>query len=253
MPHQTLRYFLQIAYQGTHYHGWQIQPTATTIQGIIQARLGQILRREVQIVGSSRTDTGVHARQQFAHVDLAHGIDISHLRYQVNAVLPPDIVIEAIRPVKPHAHARFDALARTYVYTLVQTKAPFQHETSYWLRRVLDLPKMNQAAAILCRKQDFQRLCKVRAVDHHFLCTLMEAGWLVQAEQLRFRIKANRFLQGMVRIIVSLLLKLGQGQLSLSAFEALIDQKERDLPVSLVPARGLALTEVAYPADIFIT
>ena len=252
MPDKTLRYFLQIAYRGTHYHGWQVQQNATTVQGVIQQCLGQVLRREVQIVGSSRTDTGVHARQQFAHVDLPLGLDLEHLHYQANAVLPPDIALEAIRPVKPTAHARFDALARTYLYTIVQAKAPFQQDTSYWLRGALDIAKMNEAAAILCHKQDFKSLCKVRPVDRHFLCTIMEASWLVQKEQLVFRIKANRFLQGMVRIIVSFLLKIGQGQWSLADFEALIDQKGREEAVFLVPARGLALTEVAYPAAIFV-
>ena len=253
MPEKIRRYFLQIAYRGTHYHGWQIQQNATTVQGVIQTCLEKILRREVQLVGSSRTDAGVHARQQFAHVDLAHGLAIHHLRYQLNAILPPDIVIEAIRPVKPHAHARFDVLARTYAYTIVQTKSPFQQGTSYWLKGAVDVSKMNEAAALLCREQDFQHLCKKRPGDHHFLCTIMEAGWLVQEEHLIFRIKANRFLRGMVRMIVSLLLKVGQGQVSLSAFETLIAYKERDVAVSLIPARGLALTEVAYPADIFIT
>ena len=253
MPEKIRRYFLQIAYRGTHYHGWQIQQNATTVQGVIQTCLAKILRKEVQLVGSSRTDTGVHARQQFAHVDLAHGLDIHNLCYQLNAILPPDIAIEAVRPVKPHAHARFDALARTYLYTIIQTKSPFQQETTYWLRGALDVPKMNEAAARLCHKQDFQHLCKKRPGEHHFLCTIMEAGWLVQEEQLIFRIKANRFLRGMVRILVSLLLKVGQGQVSLSAFETLIDYKEPNVAVSLIPAQGLALTEVTYPAAIFIT
>ncbi|MEM9417009.1 MAG: tRNA pseudouridine(38-40) synthase TruA [Bacteroidota bacterium] len=252
MSIKTHRYFLQIAYRGTHYHGWQVQPNATTVQGVIQDCLKQILRREVPIIGSGRTDTGVHAYQQFAHVDLASDLDISRLHYQLNAVLSPDIAIEAIRPVVPAAHARFDAISRTYLYTVVRAKAPFQQETSYWLRGALDISKMNEAAAILCHKQDFQSLCRARPVDHHFLCNVMEAQWLVQGAQLIFHIKANRFLRSMVRMIVSLLLKIGRKEMSLSAFETLIDKKERDFAISLVPARGLALTEVAYPAHLFI-
>lgn len=253
MPEKTLRYFLQIAYQGTQYHGWQRQKNATTVQGVIQTCLSQILREEVKVVGSSRTDTGVHAQQQFAHVNLASTLEVDRLCYQLNAVLPPDIAIAAIRLVKPGAHARHDALARTYVYTIVQHKTPFQRETSYLLRKVLDISKMNEAAAILCREQDFKGLCKVRAGDVHFLCTVTEAGWWVQKEQLLFRIKANRFLRSMVRMIVSLLLNVGQKKLSVSAFEALIDQKKRDLAVGLVPARGLTLMQVAYPESIFLT
>jgi tRNA pseudouridine38-40 synthase len=253
MPGKTLRYFLQIAYEGTQYHGWQRQKNATTIQGIIQMCLSQILREEVKIVGSSRTDTGVHARQQFAHVNLACTVVVDRLCYQLNAVLPPDIAITAIRPVQSTAHARHDALARTYTYTIVRHKTPQYRKTSYLSRRVLDIESMNEAATILCRKQDFRGLCKVRSSDVHFLCTVMEAGWLVTEEQLIFRIKANRFLRSMVRIIVSLLLKVGQGELSIAAFEACIDQKERDLSTSLVPARGLVLTQVTYPEAIFLT
>lgn len=223
------------------------------MQGVIQARLAQLLRSEVQIVGSSRTDTGVHARQQFAHIDLASDLDIHRLHHQLNAVLPRDVAVEAIRPVSAQAHARFDAVARTYLYTIVRRKSPFQQETSYRLRGALDITKMNEAAAILCRKQDFQSLCRVRPVDQHFLCNVTEAHWLVQEDQFIFHIKANRFLRSMVRIIVSLLLKVGRGTLSLLDFEALIDKKERDLAVSLVPAHGLALIEVAYPENLFIT
>jgi tRNA pseudouridine38-40 synthase len=252
MSEKTHRYFLQIAYRGTHYHGWQQQQNAITVQGVLQACLSQILRSKVQVVGSSRTDTGVHAQQQFAHVDLAYTVAVDRLHYQLNAVLPSDIAIVAIRPVKPNAHARFDALARTYAYTIVQNKAPFQLETSCLLRGALDIPKMNEAASILCGKQDFRGFCKIRSDDDHFLCTIMEACWLVQGEQLTFRIKANRFLRSMVRIIVSLLLKVGQGKLSSSVFATLIDRKERDLTASLVPARGLTLMQVTYAEAIFI-
>jgi tRNA pseudouridine38-40 synthase len=253
MSEKTLRYFLQIAYRGTRYHGWQQQQNATTVQGTLQTCLSQILRNKVQVVGSSRTDTGVHAQQQFAHVDLACAIEISHLHYQLNAVLPPDIAIIGIRPVNSGAHARFDALARTYAYTLVQEKSPFQDGTSYFLRGALDIPKMNEAASILCDKKDFRSLCKVRSDDGHFLCTILESGWLLQKDRLIFRIKANRFLRSMVRIIVSLLLKIGQGKLSLSVFEALIDRRERDLTANLVPARGLTLMQVDYAKSIFLT
>jgi len=252
MPAETIRYFLQIAYKGTQYCGWQQQQNATTVQGVLEAFLLTVLKVPIKIVGSSRTDTGVHAQQQFAHMDLASTVAVDRLQYQLNAVLPPDISILAIRPVTPTAHARFDALARTYVYTIVQHKDPFQYETSYCLRGALDIAKMNKAAAVLCRKQDFKSLCKVRPHDAHFLCTIMEAGWWIQEEQLIFRIKANRFLRSMVRMIVSLLLQVGQKKLSLPAFEAIIDQKARGPVASLVPARGLTLMQVTYPASTFL-
>ncbi len=252
MPEKTDRYFLQIAYLGTRYHGWQIQQNATTVQGVIQTCLAQVLRRPVQIVGSSRTDTGVHARQQCAHVDLPHATDIAHLRYQLNAVLPPDIAVEEIHPVHANAHARFDASFRTYEYTIAQNKSPFQLGRSCLLYKELDASKMNEAAAILCQKKDFQSLCRARPGDAHFVCTMMEAGWVAQGNTLLFRIKANRFLRSMVRIIVSLLLKIGRHQLSLADFEAIIDKKERNTAIILVPARGLSLTQVAYPTTLFL-
>ena len=252
MPDKTLRYFLQIAYKGTQYCGWQQQQNATTVQGVLEAGLSQVLKGAIRTVGSSRTDTGVHAQQQFVHMDLASTVAVDRLQYQLNAILPPDIAVVAIRPVKPTAHARFDALARTYAYTIVQHKDPFKYETSYFLRGSLDISRMNRAAEVLCHKQDFSGLCKVRPDDAHFLCNLMEAGWWVQKEQLIFRIRANRFLRSMVRIIVSLLLKIGQKKMSLSAFEALIDQKERGPIASLVPACGLTLMRVTYPASIFL-
>ncbi len=253
MPEKTARYFLQIAYRGTPYHGWQIQPTATTVQGVLQTCMGKILRREVRLTGSSRTDKGVHARQQVAHVDLAHGLDIRQLCYQANAILPPEIAIESIRAVRPHAHARFDALSRTYAYTIVQKKSPFQQAVSYWLGGTLDVFKMNKAATLLSREQDFQHFCKKSSANHHYLCTIIEARWLVQQEQLIFCIKANRFLRGMVRIIVAYLLQVGQGKMSLLDFEKLVENKEKDgLIAHLVPAQGLSLTEVVYPADVFL-
>ncbi|MHA7877987.1 MAG: tRNA pseudouridine(38-40) synthase TruA [Bacteroidota bacterium] len=254
MTKKTLRYFLQIAYKGTQYCGWQRQHNATTVQGVLDACMAQILKEDVRTMGSSRTDKGVHAQQQFAHVDLVDGVAVDHLHYQLNAVLPKDIAIVAIRPVVSTAHARFDALARTYVYTIVPYKTPFQYDNSFFFCKSLDIASMNEAAEVLCRKRDFRSLCKKRTDDEHFLCTIMEAAWSVQeGGQLTFRITANRFLRGMVRSIVSLLLKIGQKEMSISGFETLIDQGERDLAASLVPARGLTLLQVTYPETIFLT
>src|SRR3569623_182702 len=252
MQEKTLRYFLQIAYLGTQYCGWQKQPNAITIQDVLEACLSQILKSNVKVVGSSRTDTGVHAQQQFAHVDLASEVAIERLQYQLNGVLPSDIAIVGIRPVESTAHARYDALARTYEYSIVPRKNPFYQKTGYWFRGTLDVAKMNEAAAILCRKRDFKSLCRVRTDDEHFLCTITEASWWVHKEHLVFRVKANRFLRSMVRIIVSLLLKIGQKKMSISDFEAYIDRQERDLAIGLVTARGLALAEVVYPSSIFL-
>ena len=247
-----MRYFLELAYQGTHYHGWQVQPNATTVQGVIQSGLATLLRREVKIVGSSRTDTGVHARQQFAHVDLTTPAEAAQLSYRLNALLPPDIALVGLRPVQPTAHARFAALNRTYHYTVVPQKAPFQRETSYRLSRRLEVAQMNQAAALLQGEKDFQGFCKAHAGVAHYRCTVLEAAWEAQAGQLVFCIRANRFLRGMVRFIVSHLLQVGMGQLSVADFAALLDQQARHPGAALVPAQGLTLAAVAYPASIFL-
>lgn len=248
-----MRYFLQIAYKGTNYHGWQVQQNALTVQGVIQERLGRVLQGKIAVIGSSRTDAGVHAQQQWAHVDLDSAVDALKLHHQLNAVLPLDIALLSIYQVKPEAHARFDALARTYEYVILQTKNPFLQETSYQLKGVLDIKAMNQAAAILCQKKDFESFSKVRPGLNHYLCTVMEAGGIAKpGGQLIFRIKANRFLRGMVRSIVSNLLQIGLGKASLREFEAFIDQKDRSLGASLVPACGLTLVGVTYPASIFI-
>ncbi len=246
-----MRYFLEVAYQGTLYHGWQVQLNAASVQGTLQARLAQLLRREVKIVGSGRTDAGVHARQQFAHLDLDAGVDVCQLMRSLNATLPPDIAVAAVRPVRPTAHARFDAVARTYHYTVLQVRDPFRCQTSYLLYRPLDVAKMNEAAAHLCGLRDFEGFSKAHTDVAHSVCTVMEAAWDVQAQELTFRIRANRFLRGMVRFIVSHLLQVGVGQLSVGDFENLLARKTRHDAARLVPACGLTLMAVSYPDTVF--
>ena len=249
----TTRYFLEITYQGTHYHGWQIQPNAQTVQGVIQDCLRTLLRQDIKIVGSGRTDTGVHAQQQWAHADLPTGLDMAQLHYRLNSLLPPDIAIVAIHPVQPTAHARFSALSRTYRYTITLRKDPFQTTTSYWYRGALDLHKMNQAAALLCATRDFEHFSKRHAEVQNFVCHVMQAHWTATADQFIFHIQANRFLRGMVRIIAGHLLQVGTGKRTLSAFEALVNQPTEDMVNSLVPAKGLNLLAVNYPATIFLS
>jgi tRNA pseudouridine38-40 synthase len=248
-----MRYFLQIAYKGTHYHGWQVQNNAITVQGIIQERLEQILQKSVWVTGSSRTDAGVHAQQQWAHVDLEPQVDPDQLCYHINAILPHDMVILAIRPVVDQAHARFDALTRSYEYAILPIKNPFLIETHYLLQGKLDLETINKAAAILCHKTDFTSFSKIGSGLPHYQCSVKIARWIRLSDgRLIFNIQANRFLRGMVRSIVSNLLQVGLGKVSVSAFETLIDQKDRRLGASLVPACGLTLREVTYPNCIFI-
>ena len=156
-----MRYFLQIAYQGTNYHGWQIQTNALTVQGVIQRQLRQILRKDIKLVGSSRTDAGVHAQQQWAHMELDSPVDRAKMCYQLNATLPPDVAIHAICPVRATTHARFDALLRAYEYTIVQTKNPFLQAKSYLLTQKLVVEAMNEAAAVLYDQEDFTSFSKI--------------------------------------------------------------------------------------------
>ena len=250
---QPSRFFLEVSYLGTRYHGWQVQHNAASIQERLQAALTQCLRRSTVIMGSSRTDTGVHASQQFAHVDIPGTVDTIRLCHQVNALLPRDIVVVAIHPVVPHAHARFDALSRTYRYTVVRTRNPFLHETSYLFPRALDIDQMNQAATLMRGERDFQGFCKAHTSVAHYLCTVTEAHWTHTPEQLTFCIKANRFLRGMVRFIVSHLLQVGTGKMQIEDLETLLQQKKRSTSAASVPACGLTLTAVSYPDKIFLS
>ena len=249
----TMRYFLQLAYKGTKYHGWQVQPNALTVQAVLEDRLTLVLQKKVKISGSSRTDAGVHAHQQWAHVDLTVAMDVAKLRHQLNVVLPPDITILGIYPVVAEAHARFSALARTYQYRILTHKNAFLYETAYTLPAKLNIDAMNQAAAILLHKTDFTSLSKIGSAVHHHQCSIMEAQWVNTAhDQLIFYIQANRFLRGMVRSIVSNLIQVGLGKTSIASWAALIDAKDRSLGASLVPACGLTLSKVTYPQHIFI-
>lgn len=249
-----MRYFLEIAYQGTHYHGWQIQPNAVTIQGIIEAKLTQLLSTPIEITGSSRTDTGVHAQQQWAHMDIPFTIDTDKLAYKLNLVLPPDIAILGIYEVRTEAHSRFDATSRTYVYKIIRTKDPFLPATAYIFRKELDLDSMNEAAALLKEQENFESFSKLgTSMSHPYLCNVMEAGWYITSdEQINFQITANRFLRGMVRAIVGNLLDVGLGKVTVKDFKYILEQKDRSLGASLAPACGLTLKQVTYPSSIFI-
>jgi tRNA pseudouridine38-40 synthase len=248
-----MRYFIDIAYKGTHYHGWQVQPNALTIQGTIQMALEKVLKKPIALTGSGRTDAGVHAKQQWAHMDWVADLNIDQLQYRLNALLPYDIVINGIHPVKPGAHARFDALNRTYEYAVISNKDPFLKDTYYLLAHQLDVQIMNQAAAMLLGQTDFTTFSKISVPATHYRCSVMQAQWkVIHGGRLVFTIQANRFLRGMVRSIVGNLIQVGLCKLSIAQFKTFIERKDRSLGASLAPACGLTLTEVNYPADIFL-
>ncbi len=247
-----MRYLLEIAYLGTNYNGWQNQTNALTIQGEIEDRLKILLKREIEIVGSSRTDTGVHATQQFAHLDLEEEIDNYYFKYKLNSLLPRDIVIKKIFLTASDFHARFEAVSRSYEYRIAKTKNPFLQNLALPDTRKYDLGKMNEAAESLLNHQDFESFSKVKTNVKNFLCTIKHAYWEEKEDLLIFHIKANRFLRGMVRAIVGTLLKVGSGEISIADFEAIISKKDRKKAGTAVAPEGLFLIEVAYPENKLI-
>ncbi|QHT70071.1 tRNA pseudouridine(38-40) synthase TruA [Rhodocytophaga rosea] len=246
-----MRYFIEIAYKGTKYHGWQIQANAYTVQEAFNRALSTLLKEDAATIGSGRTDTGVHASQQYIHVDTSKPLQTHPHLYQLNALLPADIVAKNIIPVAAKAHARFDAISRSYEYRISLQKNPFLKDMSYLYTKPLDVAAMNEAAGILLRYEDFTCFSRVKTDVNHFLCTIHEACWKNSGDLLIFYIRANRFLRGMVRAIVGTLMEVGLHRLSLEGFEQVLLSKNRSAAGRSVPPDGLFLTSVVYDERIF--
>ncbi len=247
-----MRYFLDISYNGANYHGWQIQANADTVQGELQDCLSKVLRCGVEIMGSGRTDTGVHARQQIAHLDIKKPVKVSDLIFKLNSILPVDISVNAVRAVRPEAHTRFDAEERAYQYFINRAKSPFSTGLSYYFNHELDVEGMNKAAAKLLGEQDFESFSKVKTEVNNFICTINRAEWIIENDLLVFHVRANRFLRGMVRALVGTLLDVGQQKLTVEEFVNIIRAKDRKVAGRAAPAHGLFLTEVRYPESIYL-
>lgn len=247
-----MRYFIEIAFKGTDFHGWQIQPNAISIQEKIQNSLATLLGKKTEILGAGRTDTGVHAKQIFAHFDSDTILDTKNLAYKLNAILPKTILIKQIFQVTENAHARFDALSRSYEYHIHQEFSPFLIDTTWQIfNRNFDVNKMNKAAKILLKHTNFKAFSKSKTDVKHYDCTITKAQWIQTDNQLVFYITANRFLRGMVRAIVGTLLNVGERKLSVLEFEKVILRQNRSEAGVSVPAKALFLTEVTYPETIF--
>ena len=248
-----MRYFIHLAYKGTHYHGWQIQPNATTVQETLNHALSTILREEINVIGAGRTDTGVHASSFYAHIDIEEQIkDIHKLVFKLNTFLPPDIAVYKINPVRPNAHARFDALSRTYKYHITLEKNPFLREYAYYLYQNVDIVKMNKACSLLFNYKDFTSFSKSNTQTKTNLCDIYSAHWETEKpQQLVFTIKANRFLRNMVRAIVGTLLEIGQDKLTVEEFKDIIESRDRSKAGYSMPANGLFLVNIDYPQDIY--
>ncbi|WNB17908.1 tRNA pseudouridine(38-40) synthase TruA [Marivirga arenosa] len=247
-----MRYFFTIAYKGTNYHGWQKQPNAMGVQQKVEEVFSKILNKESEIVGSGRTDSGVHATDQIFHFDFEENIAADQLLYKANKMLPKDVALMDVRAVKPEAHARFDAESRAYEYHITRHKNPFAIDQTYHFVHPLDLDKMNEAAKLLLQHQDFESFSKVKTDVFTFNCDIFEAFWKQEVDSLVFHIKANRFLRGMVRAIVGTLLDVGEGKIDIDRFNQIIESKDRKAAGRAVPPHGLYLTKVLYPNNIYL-
>lgn len=246
------RYFFEVAYDGSAYHGWQSQPGQPTVQGAIEDVLRKFIPGFEGVTGSGRTDTGVHCEQQFFHADIPEEITSETLFFKLNRMLPRDISISSIQPVMLEAHARFDAMLRSYEYRITRKKDPFGPNHTYWFERPLDVDAMNEAAKILLEHENFESLSKVRTEVNHFLCNITRAEWVEATSSLTFHVSANRFLRGMVRTIVGTLLEVGEERRTKEAFRTMLLAKDRKSAGPSAPAEGLFLVEVTYPEKIFL-
>ena len=242
------RYFLQLSYKGTNYHGWQIQSNAVSVQEVMEKALSTIMREEIAVVGAGRTDTGVHASFFVLHFDSEkENLDATNLMHRLNRFLPPDIAVSKMFRVNNEAHARFSAVSRTYKYFISTAKNPFQNETSYLYTLPLDMEKMNEAAAALFDYEDFTSFSRLHTDVKTNNCRIYRAEWSRENNQLVFTIRANRFLRNMVRAIVGTLLEVGKGKISLNEFRKIIEKKDRRAAGTSAPAQGLFLTQIEYP------
>lgn len=248
-----MRYFIYLAYDGTNYHGWQVQPNGTSVQEVLTRSLSTLLRKKIEIVGAGRTDAGVHAQLMVAHFDFEQELDDATVANKLNKLLPPDIAAYRVRRVKDDAHARFDATYRTYKYYVTTRKDPFRRRYAWQLLNKPDFNKMNEAARILLDYKDFTSFSKLHTDVKTNNCTLMQAEWTqINDTEWVFTIQADRFLRNMVRAIVGTLVEVGRGKLTLEGFRKVIEDKDRSSAGSSVPGQGLFLVEVGYPEDLFL-
>ena len=251
------RYFITLSYDGTAYHGWQIQPNGISVQEVLEHALSTILRESIAITGAGRTDAGVHGRMMVAHFDTELSFDCAQLVYKVNRLLPRDVSVSRIEPVSEDLHARFSATSRTYHYYVHTGKQPFSRQYSCVLHYSLDFDKMNEAAAYLIGEKDFKCFCKAGADVKTTICNLTEARWIPTNDEFTlttddtvtnwcFVITANRFLRNMVRAVVGTLIEVGRGRLSLDEFKKIVDGGTRSDAGESMPGNALFLWEVKY-------
>jgi len=245
-----MRYFLEVSYRGSHYSGFQSQKNANTIQAEIEKAFKILLKEEIQLTGSSRTDAGVHALQNYFHFDTKSELS-SQLLYNLNAILPGDIAARNLHKVKDEAHCRFDATAREYKYYIYQKKNPFLEDNAYYYPYTMDLELMQKAATIIKEYSDFTSFSKRNTQVKSFTCDVQESHWTIEGECFVYHVKANRFLRGMVRALVATMLKVGRNKTNLDNFRTIIESQDCTLADFSAPPNGLFLVRITFPNNYF--
>ena len=245
-----MRYFVFFAYNGAGYHGWQSQPNALTVQQEMEQAFETLLQEPIALTAAGRTDAGVHASFMVAHFDTSNSLP-ENLCFLLNQYLSNAISINRIQNVSDSAHARFDALSRTYQYTISSVKNPFRYPYQYYIKGSLDLAQMNASATLLLEYEDFECFSKVNTDVKTFMCQIEKAHWESLENQYIFTIKANRFLRNMVRAIVGTLIEIGQGKRTLDSLHKTLRSKDRSQAGYSVPAHALFLTDIEYPKTLF--
>lgn len=245
-----MRYFIEFSYNGKAYHGWQNQPNAISVQQVLEEALSKMLRTKIVVMGAGRTDAGVHASQMFAHFVVDEEFDMESIIFRLNCYLPKDIAIQDIFKVGEKAHARFNALSRTYKYRISNRKNPFTSDFAYHVYFNLDIEKMNEACKILLQYKDFQCFSKSNTDVKTYHCDIKEAYWKLENDESIFTITADRFLRNMVRAIVGTMIEIGLGKMEVVQLHQVIQSKDRSEAGFSVPANGLYLTKIVYPEGL---
>ncbi len=242
------RYFIELAYKGTNYHGWQVQPGAITVQEVLKDNMSKVLREDINLIGAGRTDTGVHASFFVAHFDLENQIQSTEqLTHKLNCMLPKDIAVFRVYSVGENCHARFDAISRTYKYFVSTVKNPFSYQNEIHYTFPLDIETMNIGAELLYNYIDFTSFSKLHTQVKTNNCKVEFAHWEQRGNELVFTIRADRFLRNMVRAVVGSLFDLGRGRTTLEDFRNIIEAKDRGAAGASAPPQALYLYDIQYP------
>ncbi len=250
--HFNLRFFIELAYNGKSFHGWQIQPNAESVEGTLERALSLLLKEPVDVVGAGRTDTGVHASFMVGHFDSLSQEINEDLVHRLNSFLPNTVVVYRIYQVQNEAHARFDASVRTYHYKISQQKNPFLVDWAYEFKPTLDLDVMNRAAQLLLSHRNFKCFSRSNTDVKTYNCVISQAQWVVRDDLILFIVSADRFLRNMVRALVGTLIEVGLGKIDIHDFKNILDSENRSEAGASVPAHGLYLVDIKYPKNIYL-